>query len=119
MLIIKLYCSVIADFFGASRKDKVVAGVMSMFLCRTSLDPVKPVLTYCGIKELIDRLENETLAIFDGDGCICGGFSVFYLNCFLYCDSSIQINSKHFLFLYQSLRYRGRTSFPRGNEWFG
>ena len=44
MLIIKLYCSVIADFSGASRKDKAVAGVMCMFLRRTSLDLVKPVL---------------------------------------------------------------------------
>ena len=36
MLIIELYCSVIPDFFRTSRKDKAVAGIMCMFLRRTS-----------------------------------------------------------------------------------
>ena len=36
MLIMKLYCSVVADFFETSRKDKAVAGILCMFLRRTS-----------------------------------------------------------------------------------
>ena len=35
-MLIKLYCSVVADFCGTSRKDKSVPGILCMFLCRTS-----------------------------------------------------------------------------------
>ena len=116
MLIMKLCCSVIADFFGTSRKDKAVVGILCMFLHRTSRILKN---LYCGIKELIDRSKCEKLIIFDGDGCIRGCFSVFYFNCFLYCDSSVQTNSKHFLFLYRSCDTKGEILFPEEENGLG
>ena len=75
MPIRKLCCSVIADFFETYRKDRAAAGILCMFLHRTST--ILKNLS-CGVNVLTDRFKGEVLIIFDGNGHIRGGFSVFY-----------------------------------------